>query len=33
MGRTGDARFCDATGLTPLGMIDIFMDDIRCLQK
>ena len=33
MGRTGDAKSCVSTGLTPLGMIDIFMDDIRCLQK
>ena len=33
VGRTGDARFCNAIGLTPLSIIDIFMDYIRCLQK
>ena len=29
MGGTGDARFCVSTWLSPLSMMDIFMDDIR----
>jgi len=33
IGWTGDARFCVSTWLSPLSIIDIFMDDIRCLQK
>ena len=33
MGCSGDARFCVSTWLSPLSIIDIFMDDIRCLQK
>ena len=33
IGWTGDARFCNAIGLSPLGMTDIIMDYIRCLQK
>ena len=33
MGGTGDARFCNAIGLSPLGMTDVFMDYIRCVQK
>ena len=28
-----DAKFCVSTGLSPLSMMNIIMDYIRCLQK